>query len=70
MPLTHTAKPKGRQAGIDDRQFLRSMIPHHAGAILVCERAALTDSEVRRLCRQIIDVQEREVAEMNVMLTR
>lgn len=24
------------QAGISDKQFLRSMIPHHAGAILMC----------------------------------
>ena len=58
------------QAGIDDRQFLRSMIPHHAGAILVCERASLADPEVRRLCRQIIESQRREIAEMNGMLER
>lgn len=56
------------QAGIDDRQFLRSMIPHHAGAILVCERASLSDAEVRRLCRQIIESQRREIAEMKGML--
>jgi hypothetical protein len=58
------------QAGIGDRQFLRSMIPHHAGAILVCERASLSDSAVRRLCRQIIESQQREIAEMNGMLAR
>ncbi|MGV3707498.1 MAG: DUF305 domain-containing protein, partial [Gemmatimonas sp.] len=28
-----------RQAFIGDRQFLRSMIPHHSGAILMCEQA-------------------------------
>lgn len=39
------------QAGVDDRQLL----PHHAGAILVCERASLTDCDVRQLCRQIIE---------------
>jgi hypothetical protein len=27
-----------RQAAITDNQFLRSMIPQHAGAILMCER--------------------------------
>lgn len=58
------------QAGIDDRQFLRSMIPHHAGAILVCERASLADGETMRLCRQIIESQRREIAEMNAMLAR
>ena len=27
------------QGGITDRQFLRSMIPHHSGAILICTEA-------------------------------
>ena len=58
------------QAAIDDRQFLRSMIPHHAGAILVCERASIVDADVRRLCAQIIESQRREIAEMNAMLDR
>lgn len=31
------------QSGIGDRQFLRSMIPHHAGAILMCNEADLSD---------------------------
>lgn len=31
------------QVGVSDRQFLRSMIPHHAGAILMCERSTLRD---------------------------
>jgi uncharacterized protein (DUF305 family) len=26
-----------QQGAISDKQFLRSMIPHHAGAILMCE---------------------------------
>ena len=28
-----------QQTLISDRQFLRSMIPHHSGAILMCEEA-------------------------------
>ena len=28
-----------QQVAITDRQFLRSMIPHHAGAILMCQNA-------------------------------
>lgn len=58
------------QAGVDDRQFLRSMIPHHAGAILVCGNASLTDAEGRRLCRQIIESQQREIVQMKAMLAR
>lgn len=52
------------QAGVGDQQFLRSMIPHHAGAILVCEEASLTDPRIEELCRQIIEAQVREIREM------
>lgn len=56
------------QAGVGDRQFLRSMIPHHAGAILVCEEASLTDPRIEQLCRQIIESQEREIREMKELM--
>ncbi|WP_164107628.1 DUF305 domain-containing protein, partial [Serratia marcescens] len=29
------------QAAVGDTQFLKSMIPHHSGAVLMCERAKL-----------------------------
>ena len=58
------------QTPVGDTQFLRSMIPHHSGAILVCERAALTDPQVVRLCRGIIESQRREIAEMEGLLRR
>lgn len=57
-----------RQAGITDKQFLRSMIPHHAGAILMCERAAIQDAEIKRLCQEIISNQRREIGEMKARL--
>ena len=44
------------------------MIPHHAGAILMCKRARLGDPEVLALCRQIIASQTAEIAEMKAML--
>lgn len=56
------------QAGVGDRQFLRAMIPHHAGAILVCEEASLTDPRIGELCRQIIESQEREIREMKALM--
>ena len=34
------------QAGIGNAEFLRAMIPHHSGAILMCEQATLTDPEI------------------------
>lgn len=59
-----------QQAAIDDRQFLRSMIPHHAGAVLMCGKAPLRDDEVRKLCAGIIESQQREIAQMKAMLDR
>ena len=59
-----------QQTAIADSQFLKSMIPHHAGAILMCEKAPIADAEVRKLCRSIIDSQRREIADMKVILGR
>jgi hypothetical protein len=39
-----------QQIAVSDQQFLRSMIPHHAGAILMCSRNALQDPELPALC--------------------
>ena len=58
------------QAGVGDRQFLKSMIPHHAGAILMCEQASLTKPEVRALCEGIVKAQEEEIARMRALLAR
>ena len=61
------------QGGVGDRQFVRSMIPHHAGAILMCKRASLRDAEVRDLCFKpngIVESQTREIAQMNELLNR
>ena len=58
------------QAGIGDRQFLRSMIPHHAGAILMCEEAALADPELRALCLGIRRGQQAEIDQMKSLLAR
>lgn len=57
-----------QQTAISDKQFLRSMIPHHAGAILMCERAPIQDAEIKRLCQGIIASQEKEIDEMKQKL--
>jgi hypothetical protein len=56
------------QSAIGDRQFLRSMIPHHAGAILMCEEAPLNDARVRELCEGIVQSQQDEIRAMKAML--
>lgn len=57
-----------QQTAIGDRQFLRSMIPHHAAAILMCERAAIRDAEIRRLCANIRSSQQAEIDQMQTKL--
>ena len=59
-----------QQTAITDRQFLRSMIPHYAGAILMCEQAKLRDPEIKDLCQSIIKGQQSEIDQMNAILDR
>jgi uncharacterized protein (DUF305 family) len=56
------------QALVGDNQFLRSMIPHHSGAVLMCKKSAIRDPEIKRLCEGIIASQTAEIAQMKVML--
>lgn len=61
----------GRQeAGVGNEQFLKSMIPHHSRAILVCEEADITDPEIVQLCEQIVKTQKEEIAQMTDVLDR
>jgi hypothetical protein len=57
-----------QQTGIGDKEFLRSMIPHHAGAILMSEQASLEDPRVLELSRQIIESQQKEIEYMKELL--
>jgi uncharacterized protein (DUF305 family) len=57
-----------QQTGVADEQFLRSMIPHHAGAILMCQRSELRDPELRKLCDAIVSSQKEEIDLMTTML--
>lgn len=60
----------GTQAAVGDEQFLRSMIPHHSGAILMCEQSAITDPEISALCDQIVKAQRDEISQMEAILER
>lgn len=57
-----------QQTAITDRQFLKSMIPHHAGAILMCEQSPSRDPEILRLCQGILSSQQGEIAWMKAKL--
>jgi hypothetical protein len=58
------------QAGVGDAEFVRSMIPHHSGAILMCREAELTDPEILALCSGIVESQQREIDQMKAILER
>lgn len=57
-----------QQTAINDRQFLKSMIPHHAGAILMCNKASLHDAQIQELCRTITAGQQAEIDQMKTIL--
>lgn len=58
-----------QQTAISNTQFLRSMIPHHGGAILMCEQAQIDDPEIKELCETIISSQQAEIDQMKAILS-
>lgn len=58
------------QLGVGDQQFLRSMIPHHSGAILMCREADIQDAEIRALCQTISESQQQEIDQMEQIRLR
>jgi len=59
-----------QQTAISDQQFVRSMIPHHAGAVLMCQQASIHDTEVQNLCKEIISSQQSQIDQMKAILKR
>jgi len=57
------------QGFVGNQSFLRSMIPHHSSAILMCEQATITDTDIQELCEQIVHTQKEEIQIMKTMLS-
>ncbi len=55
---------------VGDEQFLKSMIPHHSRAILMCQESSITDPEIKTLCDEIIAAQRDEIDQMEQILDR
>ena len=49
------------QTAVSDKEFLKSMIPHHGGAVLMCGEAKITDPEITELCKGIMSSQQSEI---------
>ncbi|MCZ4292349.1 MULTISPECIES: DUF305 domain-containing protein [Hoeflea] len=56
------------QDTVDDIAWMKAMIPHHSIAILTSTRANISDPRVRKLADGIIEVQKREIAEMEALI--
>ncbi|MEP1085833.1 MULTISPECIES: DUF305 domain-containing protein [unclassified Algoriphagus] len=58
------------QTLIADVQWMKAMIPHHSSAIMVSQKAHLQDPEAQKLAQDIIEAQQREIAQMQAMIER
>ncbi|MBA4764956.1 DUF305 domain-containing protein [Qipengyuania huizhouensis] len=56
------------QSMVDDRAYMKAMIPHHSIAVLTSRRAEITDPRVRELADAIIEAQVKEIAQMELLL--
>ncbi len=65
--LMDMGKLKQASGAAFDKMFLKMMIPHHAGAILMADEAVKVSAhaEIRRLSNQIIDAQANEIGKMH-----
>jgi len=57
-----------KQSFVGDKQFLKSMIPHHAAAILMVKETTLSDPEIKALGEQIVTSQQKEIEFMKQKL--
>ena len=53
---------------VSDIKFLKSMIPHHASALLMCDNSKIKDIEIKNLCNSIISGQQAEIDWMKIKL--
>lgn len=65
VPFLYLARS---QSMVDDRAYMKAMIPHHSIAVLTSRRAEITDPRVRELADAIIEAQVKEIAQMELLL--
>ena len=50
-----------KQVAVYDKEFLKSMIPHHAAALLMSSQAQIHDPEIQKLRENILTTQQAEI---------
>lgn len=55
---------------VGDLLYMKAMIPHHSIAILTSKRADIKDPETKKLAKEIIEAQEREIVQMKKIIYR
>lgn len=58
------------QTPISDVQWMKAMIPHHSSAIMTSSSSHFKDAEVQKLADDIIEAQEKEIKQMNEIISR
>lgn len=56
------------QTTVDDVDYMKAMIPHHSIAVMTSERAQISDPRVHKLAEEIMEAQQREIAEMKYLI--
>lgn len=56
------------QTGVNDKVWMEAMKPHHSIAIMTSKRAQLKDPKVKKLAKEIIVSQEKEIKEMKRLI--
>ena len=56
---------------VNDNQWLKRMISHHSTALTTSHNIykKTNDEKIKKLAKEIIDTQEREISEMKSMIT-
>jgi uncharacterized protein (DUF305 family) len=68
LAITAASMLDSHQATGGGSRISKSMIPHHAGAILMCQKAPIQDPQITKLCGAIISSQQAEISQMKTKL--
>ena len=71
LSITITILLLRKQFMVNDNQWLKRMVSHHSTALTTSHNIykKTNDERIKKLAKEIIDTQEREISEMKSMIT-